>query len=631
MKTPRAKIFLSFLIGYVLCLPGYSVHATESDPFNTITLENPVQFLDLNGDDILLPSGDYSVEVGIERFTLQKEDGETFVIEAEEGTHTGIIPESSLVFIPGDSQEETKPSLLIEYYPDGTTLQAIGQAPGIVSRGAIDFSEDKPEFLDPALVTFEQPVYFIAPDGSPIVVQPGTYSAEAAQNWIRLIPGKNRTDALLVEAQQGTHDTGIEDLLALSLPGETSQDLDVHYLMVLLPSGESLETAGSHSGIQKRGFSFKKKWKGFKKRVKRKYNRAKKSRTFKKLNAAAKRGSRKTIGGFKKGWTGARWAVGQAGKGVQLGARWTAKQAKWVGNQIVKGLDILKCRSIVTAITVGGKMGELQKLNPLEPIMKEMGKQSAKFLDKIKKNAKLENHLKNVLPNELDGFTPYLVETNRILGIIKDPANRKKVKRIFSARNICHGSPKRMVRELVRLHGKPQFKKAASLVKSRGIAGSGGKFYMSYGLAVTLEYKAGGIPFGFFLVTDYKNDTRLNFYIGAQAAISIDVAMEIFFQVGFYNGINKASELEKWGMAAGIGINPGFFWKTAAAPSTGGASLASPLDVSFGINWAINPKKFFSSQIGQSLQGFLVSGGPSIGIGPGGAGEIQVAATYAGH
>ncbi len=637
MNTPRIKILLSLLLGCMLGIPGYSIHAAEPDPLNILTLENPVQFLDMNGRNVLVPSGDYSVEVGPDQFTLKTDEGDTFVVEAEEGAHTGTLQEPSLIFLPGDPGEETKPSLLIEYYPDGKTLQAVGRAPSIVSRGAMALTDDPPEFIDPAVVTFEQPAYFIAPDGSPIVVQPGTYRAEATQSWIRLIPGKNRTDALLVEAQHGTHDTGIEDLLALSIPGETPQDLDVHYLVVLLPSGKSLEAAGSHSGIQKRGFGFKKKWRGLKKRVKRKYNRAKKSRTFKQLNNTAKIRSQKMKGHFRRGWTGARWAAGQAGKGIQIGARWTVKQAKWVGNQIAKGLDILKCRSIVSAITVGDQLDKLQKLNPLAPIMKEIGKQSSKFLEKIQKDAKLENHIKNVLPKELDGFTPYLLEANRILTVIKDPANRKKVKGIFSAKNICEGPPKRMVNKLVQLHGKPQFKQAASsVVKSRGIppniAGTGGRFYMSYGLAFTLEYKAGGIPFGFFLVTDYKNDTRLNFYIGGQVAASADQALEMLFQVGFYNGIQQASELEKWGMTAGIGINPSMLWKAAAAPSTGGASMAAPIDLSAGIDWAINPKKFFSNQIRTSVQGILLSGGVSISYAPGGPGEmLQIGATYAGH
>jgi len=76
------------------------------------------------------------------------------------------------------------------------------------------------EYIDPTIVAFDKPVYFIAPDGSPVVVKPGRYAAEAASPWIRFIPGQDRQNALLIEAQQGTQDSGIEDLLSLSLPDE---------------------------------------------------------------------------------------------------------------------------------------------------------------------------------------------------------------------------------------------------------------------------------------------------------------------------------------------------------------------------------------------------------------------------
>jgi hypothetical protein len=76
------------------------------------------------------------------------------------------------------------------------------------------------EYINPAIVAFDKPVYFIQPDGSPVVVQTGTYTAEAASPWIRLIPGQDRQNALLIEAQQGIQDIGMKDLLSLSLPDE---------------------------------------------------------------------------------------------------------------------------------------------------------------------------------------------------------------------------------------------------------------------------------------------------------------------------------------------------------------------------------------------------------------------------
>jgi hypothetical protein len=50
-----------------------------------------------------------------------------------------------------------------------------------------------------ATITLEKSVHFTTPDGSDVVVEPGTYTIEAAEEWLRLISGERR-DALLLEA-----------------------------------------------------------------------------------------------------------------------------------------------------------------------------------------------------------------------------------------------------------------------------------------------------------------------------------------------------------------------------------------------------------------------------------------------
>jgi hypothetical protein len=102
-------------------------------------------------------------------------------------------------------------------------------------------------------ITLEQPVHFIGTDGSEVVANPGEYSVEAAQEWLRLIPGTERRDALLVEAQPGTHEVKVEIPIVLSTPGSEPDELDVHVVQLLNPDGTSMVASGTYSGIQSRG------------------------------------------------------------------------------------------------------------------------------------------------------------------------------------------------------------------------------------------------------------------------------------------------------------------------------------------------------------------------------------------
>ncbi len=102
-------------------------------------------------------------------------------------------------------------------------------------------------------ITLNQAVHFIGTDGSDVVANPGEYSVEAAQEWLRLIPGTERQDALLVEAQKGTHEVKVEVPIVISTPGSEPDELDVHVVQFLNPDGTSLIATGTYSGIQSRG------------------------------------------------------------------------------------------------------------------------------------------------------------------------------------------------------------------------------------------------------------------------------------------------------------------------------------------------------------------------------------------
>ena len=101
-------------------------------------------------------------------------------------------------------------------------------------------------FADTA-ITLEQAVHFTTADGSDVLVQPGTYEVEAAEEWLRLVPGKRR-DALLLEAHQTQHDETLHSPKAML----TDNDGDNHRLVLLLPGGKGLEAIGSVSGTRSR-------------------------------------------------------------------------------------------------------------------------------------------------------------------------------------------------------------------------------------------------------------------------------------------------------------------------------------------------------------------------------------------
>jgi hypothetical protein len=97
------------------------------------------------------------------------------------------------------------------------------------------------------LVKIETAIYFLTTDGSDVLVPPGTYQLEAAEEWLRLVPGERR-DALLLEAVLFQHEENLETAKALSQPREA----DEYRIVLLLPEGHGFEAIGSVSGVRSR-------------------------------------------------------------------------------------------------------------------------------------------------------------------------------------------------------------------------------------------------------------------------------------------------------------------------------------------------------------------------------------------
>ncbi len=102
-------------------------------------------------------------------------------------------------------------------------------------------------------ITIDKPIHFIGADGSSQVIPTGTYTVEAAEDWLRLVPGI-RHESFLIETKAGKHELELPDALVLSVADTQDDSRDRHHLILLLPNGKSLESTGTYSGIRPRGF-----------------------------------------------------------------------------------------------------------------------------------------------------------------------------------------------------------------------------------------------------------------------------------------------------------------------------------------------------------------------------------------
>lgn len=104
--------------------------------------------------------------------------------------------------------------------------------------------------IEGASIFLDQSVMFMGVDGSHTQVGEGTYGIEAAEGWLRLLPGERR-DAILVEAEPTVHSEQI-DAPRASLKETAGEGREI---VLLLPNGKGLKASGIFGGIQSRGLS----------------------------------------------------------------------------------------------------------------------------------------------------------------------------------------------------------------------------------------------------------------------------------------------------------------------------------------------------------------------------------------
>lgn len=99
------------------------------------------------------------------------------------------------------------------------------------------------------IVEFEKPVHFLTPDGKDIVIAPGGYSVEIAQEGLRLKAADTEAaESVTIQAQPVTHEEAVE----APEPVTMSAGDDQQVVMVLQPEGKALQAVGTFSGVQSR-------------------------------------------------------------------------------------------------------------------------------------------------------------------------------------------------------------------------------------------------------------------------------------------------------------------------------------------------------------------------------------------
>ncbi len=566
MSFPRATKFLGIVLAWVLVSPIVSVQASEnSQRIMPVTIAKTLQFEGPEGNEVLVPPGTYTVKTSDYEITLKSQDGQSFALDATEAENITKVPFPIAMIQAGTDLDLPDHDLLVIVYPNGHTLQAMGAEPEIVSRAIPENIEEFLDYTDPDIVTLKQPAYFTGPDGSPVLVEAGDYKTEAAQEWIRLTPGNNPQDALLLKATQGTHETGIQDPLALSLPGGVIHELDVHQVMLLLPTGETFEAIGSYSGIKTRGFwpwekKSPKKKKRRAKRVKRKqfnlfkavgneFKKATRNPVVKKIGKELQKGVKTgaKIGkgiqkgvqtGVKAGWKSSKWALAQAKKGVEKGSKAVMTGVKWVGKQG----SVAACKTTLGLMKAGKGVGDFMK----NMVAKATGNRK-RMKEKFKKDSKFKNEIMEKIKKGAGPYKQVMNELSRIQKKMNDPRNKKKLDSVFSPKHFCKDSIPTMETKLKRLGFAPNF----ALVRSRGFDEFLERFFIGY--QVTLDVGLGlGIVGGTYGVTNFKGTGGRFWFLGAQGGIVAGGGGSV--QIVFYPSVDLESfSGGGWGVGGSIG------------------------------------------------------------------------------
>jgi hypothetical protein len=522
MNAPLSKKLLSVLLACAFFSPVLPAQAASTDAPTTITLEKTVQFEDPQGEDVLVPPGTYSVKAGEkEALQLIPKDATTPVtIQADQGSYKANMPVVSAASIPGQEGVLANTHLVILFLPDGHTLQAIGAYPGLQSRGIPDAGGGSgiQEPDNPTTIILDKPVHFLATDGSDVVAEPGNYSVESAQEWLRLIPGQKRRDALLIEAKADSHDVDLEIPMAMAIPGGTLQELNLLNVQLLLPGGNSLEAQGTYDGIRPRGWL---------------------SRAAAKAKARARAAALKAHKARVAAQARAKAIALAAKRAAEKAARAAAAKAKAIAAKTAKFAKIQGCKATVGLIKGGKAVAGFMK--NVIPSIKSRKKGAQ---DRFKNDKNFRDRLIAKVTQNLQAHQGKIPELKKTATFMNQSKN--KLDTIFSANNFCTDSVTTMDKKLMSLGMVPQF----ALVRSRGANDE--HFYLGYQLSLGGGVGV-GMQVGLMGVTDLRGNGGKYWFIGPQGITNATVG--ITAEIAFFPKVSLDS-FKGWGSGVGISAGP---------------------------------------------------------------------------
>ena len=342
-------------------------------------------------------------------------------------------------------------------------------AEGAATTRAIDQASETP-VIGATSVVFDRAVHFLAPGGGDQSANPGTYRVEAAEGNLRLIPAQGK-EGILVAANKGSHDVKIEVPIALSIPGGTEEEADLHVVELLSPDGSSLEAVGTYSGVRSRGL----------------FDAAK--------NAAAK---------AKAAAEAARREAARKAQAVAQKAQQLAIHAKQEAERQAK---IAACKVTVAAVKAGKVVGGF--MPQVLPVAKQ---RRDSMQQRIAQDPAFRERLRTQMKQAVDSNQYAVPELTRITAYVAKPANRPQMDALFSPDMLCGGSMAQFDTKLRQLGLVPNF----SNVQPRGVDGQ--HFYMGIQLTVDAAV-VGGAQLGLFGVTDFRGNGGFYFFIGPEGGI----------------------------------------------------------------------------------------------------------------
>ncbi|MEJ2231394.1 MAG: hypothetical protein P8X46_09465 [Nitrospirales bacterium] len=437
-------------------------------------------------------------------------------------------------------------------------------------------------------VYLEKPVHFLGPDGSDLLTQPGTYTVEAAEQWIRLIPGERR-DAILLEARQDNHEGDLNIPIALSLPGNAEEEADLHYIVLLLPDGQSLEAIGTYSGIRQRGF-----FRNIAKSARKTVTKAKS--TVNRVGQGARRTAKQVGQGIQKSGQ----AAGQFAKKAALEAK---KKAEWAARQAAQGA-LLAAKAVCKAGLTASRVAAEVQARILGPIMT--------VLEKALKLDKAQNALRQAINTIKQQQGPAIHQAINAGLTLTDPKNVRTVNQLMDPNLMCEKPGSTVQNTFQKMIGAPL---RAALNKSQsanssGVRSRGSVASANIGIGGNVA-KIGGGELGASYAFDFVNQPH--WYLDLAAMVKTNVGGGGGVSIGIFPKVNPI-DVGGWFLGAGVGF-PFPHPKLAKVMDAGlDVFFDFPLrfEKPFKPKWDLTSPKFFLDH----FQGFAVSVGAGKSVSP---------------